>query len=121
MYGEIRSQLTPAALACRLTDAGIDVQVRRWLYDDDVFYIRVLDADDFILSRVSTNDYHADAICASILRLQTTTSLVSAVLTDLEIRHRFHFVSRPPATPGVFPPSLAIRARRSMFKILSPG
>ncbi len=93
MSGEIVSQLTPRGLARRLADAGIDVQVRRWLSNHGRQYIHVLDADDFTLSPVGMTRYQADAICASLPRLQTTTSLVSAVLTDLEIRHRFHLFS----------------------------
>lgn len=90
MYGDITSRLTSTNLARRLIDAGIDVQVRRWLDNDGGQYIRVLDADDFILSPVSNSRYRADAIYTSFQRLRSTTNLVSTVLIVLGIRHRFH-------------------------------
>ncbi len=90
MYGDITCELTTTALAFRLRDAGIGVQIRRWLYGNGGPYIHVRDADDFTLSRVGRHRYHADAICASFERMRSTTSLVSAALTHLEIRHRFH-------------------------------
>ena len=90
MYGDVRSRLTPAGLAARLSKAGIDVRVKRWIYDDGSQYIHVLEADDFTLARVSTGNYYADAVCASTRQLQTVASRMSAVLTSLQIRHRFN-------------------------------
>jgi hypothetical protein len=89
MYGDIRSRLTPAGLAARLSKAGIDVQVKRWSYDDGGQYIHVFEADDFILLRVSTHGYQADAICGSARQLQSAASQMSSVLADLQIKHRF--------------------------------
>ena len=121
MYGDIRSQLAPKVLAGHLKDAGIDVQVRRWLYDDGGLYIQVLDVDDFTLSRVRTNGYHVDAICASFQWLQTTTSLMSAALTNLEIRHRFLVFNGRPACVDYFHHGWPRRGRCSMLETLSLG
>jgi hypothetical protein len=90
--GDVRSRLSPKELAVRLSKAGIHVRVKRWIYDDGGQYIHVLEADDFTLSRVHSGGYHANAICASVRRLQGTASRMSAVLTDLRIRHRFNVV-----------------------------
>jgi hypothetical protein len=102
MSGDIASRFTPKSLAHRLTDAGLDVEVRRWLYNHDGEYVRVLAADDFTLSRVDMTHYRADAICASFQRLQTTASLVSAALTKLQISHRFHLFNGRLLSMGYF-------------------
>jgi hypothetical protein len=93
MGGDVHTRLTATSLAIRLSIAGIKVHVRRWNDPDASPYIQVLECDDFILSRDSTNGYLADAVSASVRRMRSAACQVSAVLTDLKIRHRFHVCS----------------------------
>ena len=93
MAGDVHTRLTATSLAIRLTTGGIEVHVRRWNDCDASPYIQVLECDDFTLSRVSTNGYLADAVSASVRRMRSAACRMSAVLTDLKIRHRFNVCS----------------------------
>ncbi len=93
MDGDVHTRLTATSLAIRLTIAGIAVEVRRWNDRDAGRYIQVLECDDFTLSRVSANGYLGDAVCASVRRMRSAACRMSAVLTELKIRHRFNVYS----------------------------
>lgn len=93
MDGDVHTRLTATSLAIRLAVAGIEVTVRQWNDRDASPYIHILECDDFTLSRVSTNGYLADAVCASVQRMRNAACRMSAVLTDLKIRHRFNVCS----------------------------
>jgi len=92
--GDIRTRLTAKKLADLLSKAGFVTEVRKFSHDGGD-YVHVLgEVDDFTLARIDAQSYQVDAICFSARRMQALASRVSAILTDLRIRHRFLLSSR---------------------------
>jgi hypothetical protein len=88
--GDVRTKLAAAGLATRLSNAGINVQVERWSHRESGYYIHILETDDLTLSQVSRKGFQADGVSASVRTMRGAARRLSAVLTDLKIRHRFN-------------------------------
>jgi hypothetical protein len=88
--GDVHTKLATAALATRLSNAGLKVQVKQWSHGRSGFYIHLLEADDLTLSHVPRKGYRADGVSASVRTMRGAALRLSAALTDLKIRHRFN-------------------------------
>jgi hypothetical protein len=89
MDGKLKTQLTVSSLATRLSSFGINITIAQRLCGNGAWYIHVLEADDFTLSRADGHGYRADAVCESARRMRSAASRISVALTSLKIRHYF--------------------------------
>jgi hypothetical protein len=88
--GDLHTKLATVGLATRLSNAGLNVEVKRWSHGDSGHYIHILEADDLTLSQVFRKGFHADGVSASVRTMRDVARRLSAVLTNLKIRHRFN-------------------------------